>query len=48
MNSGDIYDVCMSELFQEFIRIRPQWEEKKIKVKRHILNLENKYYNNEE
>ena len=24
----------MSELFQEFIRIRPQWEEKKIKVKR--------------
>ena len=34
MNSGDIYDVCMSELFQEFIRIRPQWEEKKIKTER--------------
>jgi methionyl-tRNA formyltransferase len=34
MNSGDIYDVCMRELFQEFIRIRPQWEEKKIKAKR--------------
>jgi dTDP-4-amino-4,6-dideoxyglucose formyltransferase len=34
MNSGEIYDVCMSELFQEFICIRPQWEEKKIKTKR--------------
>ena len=34
MNSGDIYDVCMRELFQEFIRIRPQWEEKRIKAKR--------------
>ena len=34
MNSGEIYEVCMNELFQEFIRIRPQWEEKRIIAKR--------------